>query len=213
VRVSRTGTIPHRTGACLHAPEWQNRYIYEMSTLYEQRKSAIIKGELYFWTATIHNWKHLLASDEMKMHIIQSLQWLKQRNLISIYAYVIMPNHLHFIWQVHANNGKESPQGSLLKFTAHQFRKILLEKYPDGLKGYEVNAANKKYEFWQRDSLAQVLYNKSFISQKMDYIHNNPLTGKWQLATTADDYRFSSSSFYQTGIDPFGILTHIGEVF
>ena len=183
-----------------------------MSTLIEQRKSAITKGELYFWTATIHNWKHLLAADELKMQIIQSLQWLKQKELISIYAYVIMPNHLHFIWQIHHYNGKESPQGSLLKFTAHQFRKMLLNNQPDVLKQYEVDAANKKHEFWQRDSLAQLLYSKAFILQKMDYIHNNAVNGKWQLSTSADTYRFSSSAYYRTGVDEFGILTHISEV-
>ena len=113
-----------------------------------------------------------------------------------MYAYVIMPNHLHFIWQTHAYNGKESPQGSLLKFTAHQFRKMLLAYSPVLLKEYEVEAANKQHEFWQRDSLAQVLYSKSFILQKIDYIHNNPVSGKWQLSPTADAYRFSSSNFY-----------------
>ncbi len=87
-----------------------------------------------------------------------------------------------------------------------------LETNPGLLKEYKVNAANKKHEFWQRDSLAQILYNKSFILQKMDYIHNNPVSGKWQLAPTADEYRFSSVNFYRKGFDEFGILTDIGEV-
>ena len=80
-----------------------------MNSLFEQRKSAIVKGELYFWTATINNWKHLLETDAMKMEIISSLQWLKARELISVYAYVIVPNHMHLIWHVHGNNGKELP--------------------------------------------------------------------------------------------------------
>jgi hypothetical protein len=46
---------------------------------------------LYFRTATSNGWKHLLAADEMKMEIIQLLQWLKAKALVSIYAYVIMP--------------------------------------------------------------------------------------------------------------------------
>ena len=62
-----------------------------MSNEYEQRKSNMQYGELYFWTAPINNWKQLLAAEEMKMEVIQSLQWLKAKELVSIYAYVMMP--------------------------------------------------------------------------------------------------------------------------
>lgn len=86
------------------------------------------------------------------MEIIQSLQWLNERDLINAYAYVIMPNHLHFIWKVKGNNGRESPQGSLLKFMAHRFRKILYQTNRLALQAYKVSAANKSNEFWQRDS-------------------------------------------------------------
>ena len=48
--------------------------------------------------------------------------------------------------------GKETPQGSFLKYTAHEFLKTL--KHNGKSKPYEVNAANKKHEIWQRDSLS-----------------------------------------------------------
>src|SRR4051812_10041737 len=125
-----------------------------METCEETRKSDLEHGGIYFWTATINGWKHLLTDDSMKIEIIQSLQWLTQRNLVSVYAYVIMPNHLHFVWTIKENNGRESPQGSLQKFTAHRFRKILYQSQPEVLKEYQVDANNKLHEFWQRDSLA-----------------------------------------------------------
>ena len=91
---------------------------------YNLRKSFIRPGDLYFWTATIHNWIHLLEADEKKKIIIHSLQWLKQNDLAKIEGYVIMPNHLHLIWTVDQKNRKESVQGSLLK-TYSPFAKIL----------------------------------------------------------------------------------------
>ena len=184
-----------------------------MDTFEANRKSHVQHGELYFWTATINGWKHLMADDAMKMELIQSLQWLTHRKLISVYAYVIMPNHLHLIWSINANNGRESPQGSLLKFTAHQFRKILYNTNQDALKTYEVVANNKSHEFWQRDSLAVPLYNRPFLLQKITYIHNNPVAKHWKLSKSPEAYRFSSASFYETGLDEFGILTHIGDVY
>ncbi len=130
-----------------------------------------------------------------------------------MYAFVIMPNHLHFIWTIHPNNSrKESPHGSFLKFTAHRFRKILFEHDPEALKQYAVSAYNKSHEFWQRDSLAIPLYNLPFILQKLNYIHNNPVAKHWNLAPYPEAYRFSSASFYETGFDEFGILNHIGDV-
>jgi putative transposase len=58
-----------------------------------------------------------------------------------------------------------------------------------------------------------LLYSRPIISQKIDYVHNNPVSGKWNLAATPEEYRFSSAAFYQSGVDEFGIVTHIGEVF
>ena len=146
------------------------------------------------------------------MEIIGSLQWLKQQQLIALYAYVIMPNHLHFVWCVLGKNGKESPQGSLLKYTAHRFRQILLQTNPSLLNQFKVDASNKAHEFWQRDSLAFPLYSRDVIWQKIEYIHNNPVAKNWRLAETREAYRFSSAEFYYTGKDEFGFLTHIGEV-
>ena len=183
-----------------------------MSKYTGERISTTHQHQLYFWTATINGWKHLLAEDSMKMEIIQSLQWLKARELISVYAFVIMPNHVHLVQQLHASNGKESAKGSLLKFTAHRFRRILLDTNPTILADYKSDASNKAHEFWQPDSQAFPLYSWAIINQKIDYIHNNPVNGKWQLASTADAYRFSSVNFYQSGVDEFGFLTHIGDI-
>ncbi len=179
----------------------------------EQRKSYIEKAVPYFWTATIRNWYYLLAPEEMKMVVINSLRYLVQNELVKVYGYVIMPNHIHLIWTVLRQNGKESPQGSLLKFTAHQFKKIISFNDPTSLTAYEVEASNKQYEFWQRDSLAIPLFTRDVILQKLNYTHYNPVAKHWRLAVSFDQYRFSSASYYETGIDEFGILCHIEEIF
>jgi putative transposase len=42
-----------------------------------------------------------------------------------------MPNHIHLIWRTFALNGKETAQGSFLKFTAHEFKKMLTGNHTD----------------------------------------------------------------------------------
>ncbi|MBK7958232.1 MAG: hypothetical protein IPK03_09000 [Bacteroidetes bacterium] len=47
--------------------------------------------------------------------------------------------------------------------------------------------------------------DKAFF-QKMEYIHHNPLAGKWNLAESPEDYLWSSANYYAHGLDPFGIV-------
>jgi len=93
-------------------------------------------------------------------------------------------------------NGKETAQGSFLKFTAHKFRKTL--KANGGLDLYKMDAENKKHEFWQRDSLAVHLYTREVAFQKLKYIHNNPLAEHWQLAKDPSGYKYSSARYYES---------------
>jgi putative transposase len=179
--------------------------------LFNQRKSQTTLGGIYFWTATIHKWHSLLQSDVNKQVIIDSLKKLSDDKLITIYGFVIMPNHIHLIWQQNELNGKETPKGSLLKYTAHIFLKQLKAQGKSYM--YQVAFANKKHEIWQRDSLGIAIYSKHVGRQKLDYIHNNPVNGKWQLAKDDLSYHFSSSRFYETGIDEFGFINNLFQVF
>ena len=120
-----------------------------------------------------------------------------------------MPNHIHLLWSQNSMNGKETPKGSLLKYTAHIFLRYLKAAGKDEL--YRVNALNKKHEIWQRDSLGIEIYNRDIAQQKLNYIHFNPVSGKWQLSKNDIDYYYSSAKFYETGIDEFGFLKNIFE--
>jgi putative transposase len=62
-----------------------------------KRKSYMEIGKVFFWTATINNWKHLLREDKFKEVAVQSLRTLSERGLIDVFASVIMPNHIHLI--------------------------------------------------------------------------------------------------------------------
>ena len=177
----------------------------------EKRKSYNTLHKIYFFTATIHKWFPLLNVDKRKDLIIEYLKKLSDENYLIIYGFVIMPNHVHIIWQQQNLNGKETPQGSFLKYTAHEFLKQL--KGEGNSKSYEVTAANKKHEIWQRDSVSIEIYSRSVAEQKLNYIHFNPVSGKWQLAKDDLGYYYSSAHFYETGEDDFGFLNNLYTVF
>ena len=94
-----------------------------MDIFKQQRNSTLFLNEVYFWTDTIKDWKNIFLNDDFKLIIINSLKELVMRDKIVIYAYVIMPNHIHLVWEMKTMNGKEMPHASFNKFTAHQFQK------------------------------------------------------------------------------------------
>ena len=169
-----------------------------------KRKLFIKPGEICFWTATINKWQPLLMDDRFKDVIIESLSYLTIKGKTDVFAFVIMPNHVHLIWRIIENNGGESPQGSFLKYTAHQFRRMLLGT--DELDKYKVKMVNKKHMFWQRDSLAVPLFTREVAFQKLDYIHNNPLQERWNLAKHPCDYKYSSAKYYERDEKNFSFL-------
>jgi REP element-mobilizing transposase RayT len=56
-------------------------------------------SELFFVTATICGWKPLFEYDPYVSILLQSLAYLRDHQRIKIFAYVIMPTHLHLVIQ------------------------------------------------------------------------------------------------------------------
>jgi len=168
-------------------------------------------GEVYFFTATITKWRHLLVADKYKQIILESLHYLTNHGKIAVYGFVIMPNHIHFIWELLEMNGRELPHASFMKHTSHTIQKDLRLNHPEILDEFKVDLQTRQYHFWQRDSLPILLYSPKVIFQKLEYIHNNPLKVNWRLAESPESYPFSSAKYYITGEKDFSFLTHIGD--
>ena len=185
----------------------------EKSIFEKPRNSEMKYNEIYFWTATINQWQHLLTKDKFKEIIISSLRYLCDQQKIKVYAFVIMPNHIHLIWKLLEPNGRESPKASFLKYTAHEFKKMIRDDASINLTKFYVDAFNKNYEFWQRDPLAIILYSKPVMLQKLEYIHNNPLASHWNLAKDPNDYFYSTAKYYIADNKNFDFLSDILDEF
>lgn len=181
---------------------------------YGIRKSRMRLREVYFWTDTIKDWKILLETDHFKEMIIECWQELVKRKKIVIYGFVIMPNHLHIIWEMMEKNGKEMPHASFNKFTSHQFLKNLQTYSPSVVAQYkEEDNRERQHRFWRRDPLAVLMDSREKTEQKLEYIHLNPLQERWNLVTKPEDYKWSSARFYETGNDDFNLITHYRDRF
>jgi hypothetical protein len=55
-------------------------------------------------------------------------------------------------------------------------------------------------------------YTNKFVYQKLDYIHRNPVSKKWQLVNDFADYPYSSASFYEKGLKKYDKLQPVNEI-
>jgi putative transposase len=168
--------------------------------------SHIITEYPQFFTATIKEWYNLLLYDRYKDILTSSFRFLVENKRISLHAFVIMPNHIHLIWQMQPLIHPSHVQRDFLKYTAQQIKRHLKKTDLDTLGHFEVLATDRIYQFWKRRPLSIELRTDRVYQQKLNYIHYNPV--KAGLCQFPEEYKYSSASFYHTGIDNWGFLTH-----
>ncbi|MEZ4979103.1 MAG: transposase [Chitinophagales bacterium] len=158
---------------------------------------------IVFHTATCLNWQLLLAKNNRKQIILDSLQFLCNDNRIYLIAFVIMPNHIHWIWEKREDWRDKNVKQMFLKYTAQQIKFDLDETE---LLLYRSTQADRNYHFWERRSWKAEMTNRKVLEQKLNYIHNNPV--KANLVSYQEDYLFSSASFYAQKERAWNFITH-----
>jgi REP element-mobilizing transposase RayT len=161
-----------------------------------------------FFTATILEWKHLLKQDKYKDIIVNSMSFLVAGKRAKIYGFVLIPNHIHLIWQINQTYKLEAVQRNFLKFTAQKIKTDLKNNHPQVLEKFLVNLKDRKYQLWEINPLSVDLFAEKVFLQKLNYIHQNPIQEKWKLADLPENYFYSSARFYETGERSFPFLSH-----
>ncbi len=128
--------------------------------------TSIIESPVVFFTVTILEWKKLLKPEKYKNILTQSLAYLTKEGRVKVYAFVIMDNHIHLIWQALPLNTSEQLQRSFLRYTAQQIKFDLQKHHSNVLELFYVGAKDRSYQFWKRNSLSVELYNREITSTK-----------------------------------------------
>jgi DNA phosphorothioation-dependent restriction protein DptG len=115
-----------------------------------------------------------------------------------------MPNLLHALIAFR-NTGQSinTIVGNGKRFMAYEIIKRLKEKGETKLLqqlSLSVEAKdrerNKKHEVWEDSFDWKECRTHKFMKQKLDYMHDNPCRGKWNLVTDVTEYVHSSAKFY-----------------
>ena len=158
----------------------------------------IEEGKTYFITFTAVDWLDVFIRDEYISILIDSIRYCQQHKGLLLYAYCIMPSHVHMI-----AGAKENRLGDLLRdmkgFTARKLLKEIKENIRESKREIllaSFSKAGKKVgqemQFWQHENYPIELYSDKFISQKENYIHQNPV--EMGLVSRPEYYRLSSAS-------------------
>jgi REP element-mobilizing transposase RayT len=163
-----------------------------------------------FFTATIYEWKRLLAPEKYKNIITDCLREMVGRKQIELNAYVLMDTHVHFIWQPLQDFTPPQVQTTFTSYTSKRIIKQLSIDNPKILDTLKVNKYDRTFQVWKRRSLSIELFTEKTFLQKLEYIHENPVRAG--LVKYPEEYVYSSARFYHDGTDVFKMITHyMGE--
>ena len=160
--------------------------------------------QTYFCTFTCLNWVHLFEVVDLYDEIYKWFNILiSQKHQIA--GFVIMPNHLHLL--IHFALGKDSINKVLAngkRFLAYEIvKRLKIQGREDILTILADHVTNeermrkKKHRVFEVSSDIKPCYTEKFLLQKLEYIHANPISKKWQLAAFAEAYAHSSAGFYE----------------
>ena len=167
---------------------------------------------LYFLTASIIEWKHLFITPEYISIPLNSFAWMQHQKRILLFAFVIMPSHLHAILKPVSDSIREIVQ-QFGSFTAHEIlKKIKAQNQQDLLDLLQQKKRDQRHahSIW-RDIQAKNIYSTEFLHQKMEYIHQNPVAKDWKLVEDRADYMYSSAGYYDYGRKPIIEVTNVNE--
>jgi len=174
---------------------------------------------IYFITFTCFKWKWLFELSKAWQAVYNWFDALYESG-INVTAYVIMPNHIHgMLYFPKMPKSLNTVIGNGKRFIAYDIIKGLEKEghflLPEELHGYvKKNEMDKgqRHKVFEESFDAKECRSKEFIKQKLDYIHKNPVSKRWQLVTDFTEYPHSSASFYERGIKRYGNLLHVAEV-
>jgi len=150
----------------------------------------------HFITGTIVNWLPLFASQSVVKIILDSLKFLQDHQRLTLYAYVIMENHLHLIASAD-NLGREI--GDFKSYTARKIIDYFIDRKSERiLKQLSYHKLrhrqDRSYQFWQEGSHPEQIQSPEMMVQKIEYLHLNPV--KRGYVDDTIHWRYSSARNY-----------------
>lgn len=149
-------------------------------------RRANIPGATYFFTVVTYCRQPLLTDSRCRAALRAAINRVRSELPFEIVAWVLMPDHLHAVWQLPPNDKDFSLRWSLIKqhvtrdcatWLAQQNISTSREKRGEG-------------GLWQRRFWEHLIRDEADFSRHLDYIHYNPV--KHGYVANAGDWPYST---------------------
>ena len=130
-------------------------------------RRALIPGSTYFFTVALADRKSILLIEQAD-RLREATRIIKLRHPFEIVAMVVLPDHLHAIWQLPPGDADYPTRWSLIK--AGFSRGI-----PKGECVRPSRSAKRERGIWQRRYWEHLIRDDQDLQTHVDYIHHNPV--------------------------------------
>ncbi|MDA3854125.1 MAG: transposase [Bacteroidales bacterium] len=156
---------------------------------------------VHFMTFQIIEWVDLFTRQNYRDIIIDSLRFCQKHKGLTIYAWVVMSNHIHIILQSETNKLSDTVK-EFKSFTAKGILRAINEER-ESRREWMLNVfkfaakkhkRNEHYQIWTHDNHPELIFSNTFLDQKINYIHDNPVRAG--IVGQEEDYLYSSARDY-----------------
>ena len=160
------------------------------------------KNDLHFLTTSTYRRTQIFNSELFKRELVATLAELRAELGFRLLGYVLMPEHFHLlIWPSEAANPSQIMQ-RLKGRTARSILKTLRENQRQAwcarmLRRFTLPStvhAEANGRVWQRRFYDMNIWTEKKQLEKLDYMHNNPVTRR--LVSSASEWPWSSWRYY-----------------
>jgi REP element-mobilizing transposase RayT len=158
----------------------------------------------YFMTSSFVKGYPLFADPGVAAIVLDGLEFLQTRRQVTLYAYVLMENHLHIViggdeLSEKIRHFKSYSAKKILNLLKQKCRTRLLQQLANAKLNHKTTST---YQVWQEGFHPKQIVGDAMMTQKIEYIHNNPV--KRGYVDRPEDWRYSSARDYvgQPGLIP-----------
>ena len=157
------------------------------------------QGNTFFITTTVVNFDPILScGDTYYLILIDSLRHVLEEHHATLFAYVLMPSHVHIIIAMPEGESISDLMRDFKKFTSTKIRQQLeKDNQTSWILKLKANAATSKeqvFKLWMDRFDDVVIFSEKVLRQKIEYIHYNPV--KAGLVEKPEDWKYSSARNY-----------------
>ncbi|MBB4287216.1 REP-associated tyrosine transposase [Roseospira goensis] len=149
----------------------------------------------HFLTCTVVGWLPLFSDPANARLVLDCLAHMQRQGRLTLFGYVILENHCHFVAQAEDLARSVS---AFKSFTATSIVKRLAVDRPAVLQGLRAekdrHRIDREHQVWQHGAHPKMIEGEAMMHQKLDYLHANPVRRGY-----VDDpvhWRYSSARTY-----------------